>query len=447
MVKAEIKDKNKTRFFDPIEGANRHEIRQIQSERLVDTVKRIYDNVPYYRKKMEDIGLTPEDIQGVDDLKLLPFTVKEDLRINYPFGLFCVPQKEVVRIHASSGTTGKPTVVGYTKNDIEMWSDMVARLCVMAGATNEDTVQIAFGYGLFTGAFGLHYGLEKIGATVVPISSGNTKKQIMLMKDFGTTILVSTPSYALHLGEEALRMGINPKKDLKVRLGLFGGEGSSEAARQEIQNIWGMLATENYGMSELIGPGVSGECQELMGMHINEDHFIAEIINPVTGEVLEEGEMGEMVVTAISKEALPLIRYRTKDLTRLMTEPCPCGRTMARMEKISGRSDDMLIIRGVNVFPTQIEEVLGMFDALGAHYEIILRKEGYLDTMEIKIELKDELPSDSYKFLETLENKILHQLKSALGLSAKVRLVSPKTLKRFEGKAKRITDRRLIDEE
>lgn len=431
------------KFFSDVEGYQRSEIEKLQSERLVATVKRIYDQVPYYREKMKAAGVEPEDIRSIEDLHRLPFTVKEDLRVNYPFGLFCVPQKDVVRIHASSGTTGKPTVVGYTKNDIAMWSEMVARLVTMAGVTDEDTVQIAFGYGLFTGAFGLHYGLEKIGATVVPMSSGNTKKQIMLMQDFGTTVLVSTPSYALHMGEVAREMGLNPKTDLKIRVGLFGGEGSSEAMRQELHEIWGMLATENYGMSELIGPGVSGECIELTGMHINEDHFIAEIINPLTGQVLADGEKGELVITAVSKEALPLIRYRTKDLSRLMKETCKCGRTLARMEKVSGRSDDMLIIRGVNVFPTQIEEVLGMFHDLGAHYEILLRKEGRLDTMEIQVELKEELPLDSYQYLESLEGKILHQLKSILGLSAKVSLVSPKTLKRFEGKAKRIKDLRL----
>lgn len=434
-------------FYDSIESAKRSEIQKLQSQRLIDTVKRIYSKVPYYRHKMEAAGLRPEDISGIEDLHRLPFTVKEDLRINYPFGMFCVPQKEVVRLHASSGTTGKPTVVGYTQNDINIWSDMVARIVTMAGVTAEDTVQIAFGYGLFTGAFGLHYGLEKIGATVIPISSGNTKKQIMLMQDFATTVLVSTPSYALHMGEIALEMGIDPKKDLNVRIGLFGGEGSSEAMRQQLHELWGMFATENYGMSELIGPGVSGECRELAGMHINEDHFIAEIVDPVTGEVLDDGEKGELVITAITKEALPLIRYRTKDLTRLFTDQCVCGRTMARMEKISGRNDDMLIVRGVNVFPTQIEEVLGLFDDLGPHYEIILAKKGYLDIMEIKVELKEALAMDSYHYLESLERKIASQLKSSLGISAKISLVSPRTLQRFEGKAKRITDLREKDKE
>ncbi|MFZ7121084.1 MAG: phenylacetate--CoA ligase family protein [Eubacteriaceae bacterium] len=424
------------------ETLTRSEIENIQLLKLQETIHRMYTNVPYFKMKMDSIKLAPSDITSLQDLHKLPFTVKDDLRDNYPFGLFAVPQKDVIRLHASSGTTGKPTVVGYTKNDIDTWSDLVARLAVMAGATNEDTVQIAFGYGLFTGAFGLHYGLEKIGATVIPISSGNTEKQIMLMKDFETTILVSTPSYALHMGEVAKSMGIDPKHDLKVRLGLFGGEGSSEAMRTQLHNIWGMFATENYGMSELIGPGVSGECTALKGMHISEDHFIPEIIDPKTGEVLPIGEKGELVITTISKEALPLIRYRTKDITRLMYEPCNCGRTTVRMEKISGRTDDMLIIRGVNVFPSQIEEILNKFDELGPHYELLIKKKGHLDFMEIDVELTEDFSLDAYKDLKNLENKIKHGLRTILGLDAKIKIVNPRTLKRFEGKAKRVTDLR-----
>jgi phenylacetate-CoA ligase len=424
------------------ETLTRSEIVKIQEERLKETVERIYNKVPYYRAKMDEVNIKPEDIKSLEDLQKLPFTVKDDLRKNYPFGLFTVPQKEVVRLHASSGTTGKPTVVGYTKKDLETWSELIARLVTMAGATDEDVAQIAFGYGLFTGAFGLHYGLEKVGATVIPISSGNTEKQIMIMKDFGTTILVSTPSYALHMAEVAKGMGIDPKTDLKVRIGLFGGEGSSEAMRKELQNVWGMLATENYGMSELIGPGVSGECDQLQGMHICEDHFIPEIIDPVTGAVLPPGSEGELVITTITKEALPLIRYRTKDVTHLMYETCSCGRTSVRMAKIKGRSDDMLIIRGVNVFPTQIEGVLLSFTELGPHYEIEVKKKGYMDIMEISVELIDDTLLDSYQKLKELEDKIHHGLRTILGLDAKIKLVSPRTLKRFEGKAKRVIDLR-----
>ncbi len=430
-----------------IEYLEKKDMEHIQLMRLKQTVQRVYDHVPYYRGLMEQAQVTPEAIKHLSDIAKLPFSNKEDLRINYPFGLFAVAKDQIVRLHASSGTTGKPTVVGYTQHDLDMWSEAVKRLAVMAGATQEDVVQIAFGYGLFTGAFGLHYGLEKLGATIIPISSGNTKKQLMMMQDLGTTILVSTPSYALHMGEIAKNMGIDPKKDLQLRIGLFGGEGSSESVRKELEDVWGILATENYGMSELIGPGVSGECVHKMGMHINEDYFLAEIIDPVTQEVLEDGQIGELVITTLDKEALPLIRYRTKDLTRLIKEPCACGRTTKRMEKISGRSDDMLIIRGVNVFPTQIEEVMGEFDELAPHYEILLRKEGHLDTLEIKIELKTDMNLDSYQYLQNLEKEIKHRLRTMLNLQAIVSLVSPKTLQRFEGKAKRIKDLRKIQEE
>ncbi|MBC7958971.1 MAG: phenylacetate--CoA ligase [Vallitaleaceae bacterium] len=426
------------------ETFGRVEMEALQLERLQETVKKIYDKVPYYKAKMVEKGVAPSDILMLSDLSKLPFTVKDDLRQNYPFGLFTVSKKEMVRIHASSGTTGKPTVVGYTQKDIDTWSELIARLVTMAGASSDDVAQIAFGYGLFTGAFGLHYGLEKAGVLVVPTSSGNTEKQLMLMKDFETTILVCTPSYALHMAEVALSLGIDPKKDLKVRLGLFGGEGSSEAMRSEIQNAWGMLATENYGMSELIGPGVSGECVCLKGMHINEDHFIPEIIDPGTGEVLPPGEQGELVITTVTKEALPLIRYRTKDITRLYYEPCDCGRTLVRMAKIEGRTDDMLIIRGVNVFPSQIEEVLLRFVEIGPHYEIFVKKNGHLDYLEIDVELMDGSLLDSYQQLQELNNRISHGLRTILSIDAKINLVSPRTLKRFEGKAKRVTDLRHL---
>ncbi|MEI8216743.1 MAG: phenylacetate--CoA ligase [Eubacteriales bacterium] len=424
------------------ETLSRGEYEEIQLERLKDTLSRIYENVPYYKEKLDEYKVSPNDLIKLSDLDKFPFTVKDDLRKNYPFGLFAVPQKEIVRYHASSGTTGKPTVVGYTKNDIEVWTDLIARIVTMAGVTDEDIAQVSFGYGLFTGAFGLHQGLERVGAAVIPMSSGNTEKQIMIMKDFGTTALIGTPSYGLHMAEVAREMGIDPKKDLKIRRGLFGGEGSSEAMRRELNEAFGLFATENYGMSELIGPGVSGECQCLNGMHIFEDHFIPEIINPETGEVLGEGEVGELVITTITKEALPLLRYRTKDITSLHYEKCPCGRTNVRMSKIQGRSDDMLILGGVNVFPSQIEEVLFNTDGIGPHYQITVFKKGYLDKIEIDVELIDENLLDSFSLLEKLNQTIRGRLKTVLGIDAKIHLHEPRTLKRYEGKAKRVIDLR-----
>ncbi len=428
------------------EALPRKEMEAIQLARLQETLTRIYDKVPAYRAKMDEAGIQCEDIRSLEDLRRLPFTNKQDLRDNYPFGLFTVPKKELVRIHASSGTTGKPTVVGYTKKDMAVWTECVSRIAAMGGATEEDVAQICFGYGMFTGALGLHYGLENMGASVCPTSSGNTQKQIMYMQDFGTTLLVATPSYALHIGEVARQMGLDPAKDLSVRIGLFGGEGMTEPMREEMYRLWhkDMKVTQNYGMSELIGPGVSGECLELNGMHINEDHFIPEIIDSVTGEVLPPGEKGELVITCITKEALPLIRYRTKDITRLMYEPCKCGRTTVRMENLSGRADDMLIIRGVNVFPSQIEEVLLKVPEIGAHYEIIVDRRNHLDTMEIKVELADESLLDSYASLGELERRIKGNLRVVLGVDAVIKLVAPRSLQRFEGKAKRVTDLRKL---
>lgn len=422
----------------------REEIEKIQLERLKESVAYIYEKVAPYREKMDALGVKPEDIQSLADLKKLPFTNKSDFRDNYPMGLFAVDKKDLVRFHASSGTTGKPTVVGYTKKDLEIWLNNVARIACMGGATPDDVCQIAFGYGTFTGALGLHGGLETLGAAVIPMSSGNTNKQIMFLQDMGVTLLVATPSYALHLGEEIRARGIDPEKDLKVKIGLFGGEGMTEPMREEMHKVWGegFICTQNYGMSELCGPGVSGECTELNGMHINEDWFIPEVIDPETGEVLPEGELGELVVTCLGKEALPMIRYRTKDLTRLHYEPCACGRTFCRMENLSGRSDDMLVIRGVNVFPTQIEEVLLKIDEIGPHYEILVERKNRLDVMTISVELIDDRLLDSYSQLNELEQRIRGQLKSALGLSANIKLVAPHSLQRFEGKAKRVTDLR-----
>lgn len=424
------------------ETLSRQEIEEIQLTRLKETVNRVWEKVPAYRKKMEEAGVRPEHIQTLKDLSKLPFVTKQDLRDNYPFGLFAVPKEELVRIHASSGTTGKPTVVGYTRRDLQMWTECVSRIAVMGGATKQDVAQICFGYGMFTGALGLHYGLENIGATMVPSSTGNSEKQIMYMQDFGTTLLVATPSYALRLAEVAYQMGVDPKKDLKVKIGLVGSELLTEAMRTEMHKLWGdeMLVTSNYGMSELMGPGVSGECQYMQGMHINEDYFIPEIIDPKTGEVLPPGEKGELVVTCIYKEALPLIRYRTKDVTRLLYEPCQCGRTTCRMENLDGRTDDMLKIRGVNVFPSQIEEVILGVDEIGPHYEIILTRKDHADRMEIRVELLKA--TDSYKELEEIEKKIKSRLRIVLGLDAKIRLESPNTLQRFEGKAKRVKDLR-----
>lgn len=424
------------------ETLTRAEIEEIQLKRLTETVNRVYEKVGPYREKMDQAGVSPSDIKTLKDLSRLPFVTKQDMRDNYPFGLFAVPKDELVRIHASSGTTGKPTVVGYTKKDLEMWTECVSRIAAMGGATEKDVAQICFGYGMFTGALGLHFGLENMGAALVPSSTGNSEKQIMYMKDFGTTLLVATPSYALRLGEVAKEMGLDPKKDLQVKIGLVGSELLTEAMRTEMHKLWGedMLVTSNYGMSELMGPGVSGECEYLCGMHINEDYFIPEIINPKTGEVLPPGEKGELVITCIYKEALPLIRYRTKDITRLIYEPCKCGRTTVRMENLSGRTDDMLKIRGVNVFPSQIEEVLLGIEEIGPHYEIIVTRKNHSDLLEIRVELVK--PVDVYRELEALEKKIKHKLRIVLGLDAKIRLESPNTLKRFEGKAQRVKDLR-----
>lgn len=431
-----------TKIWSKEETLVREQFRAIQLERLKATVERVYSNVPHYRAKFDQIGVLPGDINKLEDLQKLPFTVKADFRDTYPCGLFSVPRKELVRFHASSGTTGKPTVVGYTRNDLVMWREMVARIVTMAGVTAGDTAQISFGYGLFTGALGLNQGLEEVGAAVIPMSSGNTKKQIMMMQDMETSALISTPSYALHMAEIAREMGIDPAKDLHLKWGLFGGEGSTEAMRKELNDTWGLFSTENYGMSELIGPGVAGECQALCGMHINEDHFIPEIINPETGEVLGEGEVGELVITTISKEGLPIIRYRTKDITSLSYEKCDCGRTTVRMSKIQGRSDDMLILGGVNVFPSQIEEVLISTQGIGPHYQIKVFKKGYLDRIEVVVELADADFLDSFGKLESLNKIIKNRLKTVLGLDAKVTLVQPRTLERFEGKAKRVIDLR-----
>lgn len=426
-----------------IEAADRDRLKRLQNERLTEMIERMYYKVPFYRKKLTELGIEPGDIKSIDQLKDLPFTVKDDLRDNYPFGLFAVPQQQIVRLHASSGTTGKPTVVGYTHNDLQMWSEVVARSLTMAGVTRTDIIQIAYGYGLFTGGLGLHYGAEKAGASVIPISGGNTRKQLQLLVDFGSTVIACTPSYAAHLGESLAKEGIS-KNDIKLRAGIFGAEPWTNEMRRQVESLLGIKAFDIYGLSEIIGPGVAMECEHQQGMHIFEDHFIPEIIDPVTLEVLPYGEIGELVFTTITKEAMPLLRYRTRDLTRLNIEKCACGRTLVRMDKCLGRSDDMLIIRGVNVFPSQIEAVLLEMSEASPHYQLVVDRENNLDSLEIMVEIDDQFWSDEIRALENLRRQIQHNIASALGLTAKITLVEPHTIERSEGKAKRVIDKRKL---
>jgi phenylacetate-CoA ligase len=420
---------------------DRDGIRHVQSERLRETVERVYFNVPYYRNKMQEAGIGPESIRSIDDIAKLPYTTKQDLRDNYPFGLFAVPMSEIVRVHASSGTTGKPTVVGYTRNDISTWSEVMARTLTSAGANRNDFIQVAYGYGLFTGGLGLHYGGEKIGASVIPISGGNTVRQIQLMHDFGSTVLACTPSYALFLAEAIQESGIN-RNDLKLRVGVFGAEPWTENMRREIEDKLRIKAIDIYGLSEVIGPGVASECPVQEGLHINEDHFYPEIIDPDTLHVLPEGSTGELVFTTITKEGLPLIRYRTRDLTRLTFEKCTCGRTMVRMEKCLGRSDDMLIIRGVNLFPSQVESVILEMSEIKPHYLLIVDRINNLDTLELKVEVDEAFFQDKISQLESLRQKLQNNLENSLGLGIKVTLVEPKIIERSEGKSKRVIDKR-----
>lgn len=425
------------------ECMDRESLRKVQSGRLKETVDRAYFNVPYYRHKMQEAGLGPETINSIDDLARLPFTTKQDLRDNYPFGLFAVPMSEIVRIHASSGTTGKPTVVGYTRHDISTWSEVMARTLTCAGANRNDFIQVSYGYGLFTGGLGLHYGGEKIGASVIPISGGNTSRQLQLMRDFGSTVLACTPSYALYLAESIKDNNIN-RDELKLRVGVFGAEPWTEKMRGEIESKLGIKAIDIYGLSEVIGPGVASECLVQEGLHINEDHFYPEIIDPETLEVLPEGTIGELVFTTITKEGLPLIRYRTRDLTRLNYERCKCGRSMVRMEKCLGRSDDMLIIRGVNLFPSQVETVILDMKEIKPHYLLIVDRVNNLDTLELKVEVDEEFFLDKISQLEDLRRKIQDTLENALGLGIKVTLVEPKMIERSEGKSKRVIDKRTF---
>ncbi len=416
-------------------------LRELQLERLKKLVRRMWKNVPYYRQKMQVVGVTPSDIKTLDDIRKLPFTTKDDLRLCFPYEAFAVPLEKVIRIHASSGTTGKPTVVGYTRNDMDAWTEVVSRFLVAGGLTSKDIVQIAFSYGLFTGGFGLHYGVERVGAAVIPVAAGRSERQITIMKDFGSTALVCTPSYAIYLGEVMRTMGVKPG-DLKLRLGFFGGEFWSEHMRQEIQTNIGIFATDNYGLSEIIGPGVSGDCVHQSGMHISEDHFYPELIDPDTCQPADGKKGGELVFTTLTKEAIPLIRYRTRDICTLMSEPCPCGRTTVRMSKVSGRSDDMLIIRGVNIFPSQVESVLLEVKGILPHYQLVVSREGALDRLEVRVEVSEEFFFDEMRRLHEMEKTIEHKLENLLGLRAGVKLVEPKSIERSEGKAKRVVDMR-----
>ena len=424
-----------------IECMDRDELKRIQSERIVETVERVYFNVPYYRHKMQEAGIGPEKVKSIDDLWKLPFTTKQYLRDNYPFGLFAVPMTEIVRIHGSSGTTGKPTVVGYTRDDIAIWSEVMARTLTCAGANRNDFIQIAYGYGLFTGGLGLHYGGEKIGASVIPISGGNTRRQIQIMHDFGSTVIACTPSYALYLAEAMIESGIS-RDEFKLKAGVFGAEPWTENMRREIEDKLKIKAIDIYGLSEVMGPGVASECLVQEGLHISEDHFYPEIIDPETLEVLPEGSMGELVFTTLTKEGLPLIRYRTRDLTRLNYGRCKCGRSMVRMDKCIGRSDDMLIIRGVNLFPSQIESVLLEMSGIKPHYQLIVDRVNNLDTLELKVEVDEDFFLDKISQLETLRMKLQDNLQSSLGLGIKVTLVEPKILGRSEGKSNRVIDKR-----
>jgi len=429
---------------EEFETLPREALEALQLKRLVSTLERVYATVPFYKKKFDESGVKPSAVKSLKDLQRLPFTTKSDLRDNYPFGLFTVPLEQVVRIHASSGTTGKQTVVGYTQRDIETWSEVMARSLAACGVRKNDIIHNSYGYGLFTGGLGIHYGAEKLGASVIPMSGGNSKRQVIIMQDFGSTVLTCTPSFALYLAEVAAEMGVDFKK-LKLRVGIFGAEPWSERMRDEIERKLNIQALDIYGLSEVIGPGVSIECIEAKrGLHIFEDHFVPEIIDPQSGKVLPYGEKGELVFTTVTKEAFPLVRYRTRDISVLYPEPCKCGRTLVRMERVSGRSDDMLIIRGVNVFPSQIESVLMNVKGVEPYYLLIVDRKGNLDTLEVHVEVNESLFSDEVKDLQALGRKIEKEIKDLLGVTAGVKLVEPKALQRSEGKAQRVIDRRKI---
>ncbi len=422
----------------------RDKLEELQTKRLKEVTDRVYNNVPFYKNRFDEMGIKPEDIENISDISKLPFTKKQDLRDNYPFGLFAVKQDAVVRIHSSSGTTGKPTVVGYTKSDMDVWNEVMARVFTMSGVNSEDTVHNAYGYGLFTGGLGVHYGAETVGATIVPSSGGFTSRQLLLMKDFGATVITATPSFALHMAETALAEGYDLKKDFKLKCGIFGAEPTSKGLKEEVAKVWGIKYYEVYGLSEIIGPGVSNSCDESDELHIFEDHFYPEIIDPKTGEVLPDGEKGELVITTLSKQALPIIRYRTGDITSLNRTPCKCGRTHVRMKSVMGRADDMLIVNGVNVFPSQVEHVLANIDGITLNYQIIADKKGYLDKLEILVEVTEDMPLDSLGALENLQKKIQGELLNNLYINATIKLVEPRTIERSMGKAVRVIDKRSL---
>lgn len=430
-------------YFDPaIELASRDYLHALQSARLIKMVENCYNNVPFYKKKFDEIGLLPGDIHSIDDITKLPFTIKQDLRDNYPFGLFAVPREKLQRVHASSGTTGKQTVVGYTKHDIDVWAQGAARAIAAAGGKKEDYIHVSYGYGLFTGGLGLHYGAEKLGATVIPVSSGNTKRQMQILQDFGSDILCCTPSYAMYIGESLKEAGID-SATLPLRAGIFGAEAWSENMRREIEKSLNIKAYDIYGLSEIAGPGVAYECSEQTGMHICEDFFYPEVVDPKTLQPLPDGQYGELVFTCIGKEALPLVRYRTRDITALSHEKCACGRTLVKMLKPKGRSDDMLIIRGVNVFPSQVEHVI-LSLGMEPNYQIVVDRVNNLDVMTVKIEMSESMLSDSVRRVEDQENKLKAAMHDTLGISAKIKLVEPHSLPRSEGKAVRVIDNREI---
>ena len=425
------------------ECMERTELQELQRERLRGTIKNAYENVPHYRRSFDEAGVSADDINNLEDLAKFPFTIKGDLRDNYPFGLFAVPRSEVVRVHASSGTTGKPTVVGYTRKDIDTWANLIARCLVMAGGTKDSIVQVAYGYGLFTGGLGLHYGVEKLGATVVPASGGNTPRQIMLMLDFGVDILACTPSYAMYLAETIEEMGV--KGDLKLKAGIFGAEPWSNQMRLSLEEKLNFKAHDIYGLSEIMGPGVGMECKCQKGLHIFEDHFLAEIIDPESGQVLPYGEKGELVLTTLTKEALPMIRYRTRDIAVLNPQVCACGRTHVRMEKVLGRTDDMIIVRGVNVFPSQVEAILLRSQYVAPFYQLVVDRKGSMDELEVHVEVTEEtLKSAEIRRLEEIRNRLARELESSLAIAVRVKLVEPKSIERSEGKAKRVVDRRSL---
>lgn len=432
-------------IYNPkMECMSRDERMHLQGERLVRVVRHEYDNVPLYRERMDAAGVKPEDIRSIEDLQYLPFTEKTDLRDAFPYGLLAVPTREIVRIQGSSGTTGKPIVSGYTRSDVDVWSEMMARTLSAAGTTRDDIVQVAYGLGLFTGGFGAYQGADRLGAMVVPMSSGNTQRQILMMKELGTTVLCCTPSYAVYLGETIREMGIDPARDLKLKAGCFGAEPWTEAMRKKIEELLCIDACDIYGLTEIAGPGVAFECLEKTGMHVNEDHVIAEIIDPATGKQLPFGQEGELVFTTITKEGMPMLRYRTHDLCTLTDKPCGCGRTLVRMGRITGRTDDMLIIRGVNVFPSQIESVLVGIHGVAPHYMLYADRVNSSDTLEIQVEMTEDMFSDTVSAIEAVRKSIVEQVKSVVGIATTVKLVAPKSIPRSEGKAKHVVDRRKL---